>query len=78
MPELVHHAYVACRNAIDRESVIDNIQWLGASQFQAPGTTFGSVTVQDGLATVPSEASEAWRGEGGRYGEWSARLRQDM
>jgi len=76
MPELVHHAYVVCRDAIDQESVISHVHWIGSSA-PSQGTTFGSVAVQNG--TGSSEASEVWRGKGGgRYGEWSARLKQDM
>lgn len=95
MPELVHHAYTVCRDAIDQSTIIGFVHWLnnaarptlvngqgqaGVGGHSANGAMFGSVAIQNGLATAPSsDSSEAWKEEdNGRYGEWSSRLRQDV
>ena len=88
MPELVHNAYTICRDALNQDTVIDYVHWLGTSQpksqvngYQAQnGTMFGSVAIHNGLATAPSsDSSETWKDEDeGRYGEWSSRLKQDV
>lgn len=85
MPELAHHAYTICRNSITQDTVIDYVSWLNApvkalNGYNGNGTMFGSVAIQNGLATAPSsESSDIWREEdSGRYGEWSSRLKQDV
>jgi len=52
MPELVHHAYTICKDAIGPTTVADYVHWL-------------------------DDASQHTEGRRS-YGEWSARLEQDM
>lgn len=80
MPELAHHAYTIARTSISPETVVDLIQWLNSAPRPQAETMFGSVSIQNGLATAPSsDSSEVWKEEEDRtYGEWSERLKRDV
>ena len=94
MPELVQHAYVVIRDSLDSSNIIDHIHWIRPSLASVPSTpaidspivngngaarggpVFGAFD-DSGASSPRSEVSGVWDG-GGRYGEWSARLKEDM
>ncbi|WVF66900.1 hypothetical protein IAT40_001643 [Kwoniella sp. CBS 6097] len=74
MPELAHHAYTVMHSSLNADYVSEYVQWLNVN----PDQNAGGIRNRGAVGgTVDSWIGSSSSGEG-RYGEWSARLKQDV
>jgi hypothetical protein len=63
MAELAQHAFNVARESIDADTVLDWVAWLG----QVDSGYIGQ-----------KPASDEWDDSDGRYGSWTAQLKQEV
>ncbi|OCF34685.1 hypothetical protein I316_03728 [Kwoniella heveanensis BCC8398] len=74
VPELTHHAYTVIRSSFDPDNISEYVQWLSIDP-ALYGAEFRNGGASAGLTDIWSDTSSSG---GGRYGDWTARLKQDV
>jgi hypothetical protein len=64
MSELAQHAFNIARESIGADTVLDWVTWLGQ--------------IESGYIGQKTPASEEWDDSDGRYGSWTAQLKQEV